>query len=50
MLYVRLSIENQPIEGFYVELIWGKRNGCFVVHIIDTGIILATTLILLAKT
>ena len=57
MLYVRedkpsklLSIESQPIEGFHIEIHLRKKNACFVVHIIHTGIILATTLILLAKT
>ena len=58
VLYVRehipsklLSIENQPVEGFYIEInLRGGGDRCFVVHIINTGIILATTLILLAKT
>ena len=57
MLYVRenipsklLSIENQPIEGLYIEKNLRKKNGCSAVHIIHTGIILATTLILLLKT
>ena len=52
MLYVRedipsklLSIENQPIEGFHMEINLRKKK-----WLICTEIIWATTLILLAKT
>ena len=44
-----LSIENKPIEGFYIEINLTEKNGSFIVHIIYTRIILTTTLILLAK-
>ena len=56
MLYIKedkpsklLSIENEPIEGFYIEINLKGKNGSFIVHIIYTRIILATTLVLLAK-
>ena len=53
MLYIPsklLSIESQTIEVFYIEINFRGKNGCFVIHIIHTGIILATTMILLVKT
>ena len=57
MLYVRedipsklLLIDNQPIEGFYIETNLRKKNGYFLVHIIQIETILVTILILLTET
>ena len=57
ILYVRenipskhLSIENQPIESFYIEINLRKKKWLFCGTCNPHGIILATTLILLAKT